>query len=219
MPSQRPRGRTSSAITQAATEPANPPVSAPRRQQILDTAAAVFAEKGIASTTVRDISEQVGIYSGSLYHYFKSKEEIIAGVLEPIVASQVAALERIMATTDDPVEILSQAVVAAVSQTAANPDAARILQQNGSQLGNYRGLDDLVRERRSLRLAVEKVIADGVTDGHFRPDVDPQVASMVFFDGALGAYRHLEPVGRHDVETLARQLIAITVFGLCSNGG
>lgn len=214
MPSQRPRDRTAIAITPASTEPTNPPVNASRRQQILDTAAAVFAEKGIASTTVRDISEQVGIYSGSLYHHFKSKEEIVAGILAPIVASQVAALERIMAATDDPVEILSRAVVAAVSQTAANPDAARIIQQNGSQLGNYRGLDDLVRERRSLRLTVEKVIADGVTNGHFRPDVDPQVAAMVFFDGVLGAYRHLEPAGRHDVDTLAQQLIAITVLGL-----
>jgi AcrR family transcriptional regulator len=205
---------TRTGIIPAVTEPTNPPVNASRRQQILDTAAAVFAEKGIASTTVRDISEQVGIYSGSLYHHFKSKEEIVAGILEPIVASQVAALERIMATTDDPVEILSRGVVAAVSQTAANPDAARILQQNGSQLGNYRGLDDLVRERRSLRVAVEKVIADGVANGHFRPDVDPQVAATVFFDGVLGAHRHLEPVGRHDVETLAQQLTAITVLGL-----
>ncbi len=124
MPSQRPRDRTAIAITPASTEPTNPPVNASRRQQILDTAAAVFAEKGIASTTVRDISEQVGIYSGSLYHHFKSKEEIVAGILAPIVASQVAALERIMAATDDPVEILSRAVAAAVSQTAANPDAA-----------------------------------------------------------------------------------------------
>jgi len=214
MQPQPERDRT--AITPAVTEATNSPASASRRQQILDIAAAVFAEKGIASTTVRDISEQVGIYSGSLYHHFKSKEEIVAGILEPIVASQVAALERIMATTDDPIEILSQGVVAAVAQTAANPDAARILQQNGSQLSNYRGLDDVVRQRRSLRDAVEKVISDGVANGHFRPDVDPQVASMIFFDGVIGAYRHLKPVGEHDVETLARQLIAITVLGLRS---
>ena len=93
MPSQPERGRTATAITPAVTEPTNSPASASRRQQILDTAAAVFAEKGIASTTVRDISEQVGIYSGSLYHHFKSKEEIVAGILAPVVASQVAALE------------------------------------------------------------------------------------------------------------------------------
>jgi AcrR family transcriptional regulator len=199
----------------AVTESTNPPANATRRQQILDTAAAVFAEKGIASTTVRDISEQVGIYSGSLYHHFKSKEEIVAGILEPVVASQVAALEHITSTTNDPVEILSQAVVAAVAQTAANPVAARILQQNGSQLSKYRGLDDLVVQRRSLRTAIETVIVDGVAAGAFRADVDPKVAATAYFDGVVGAYRHLAPAGDHDVTTLAQQLIAITVLGLC----
>ena len=218
MPPQPNQGHTAHTVDPAVTEPTNTPASTSRRQQILDTAAAVFAEKGIASTTVRDISDQVGIYSGSLYHHFKSKDEIVAGILEPIVASQAATLERIIAETDDPVEILSQGVVAAVTQTAAHPDAAWILQQNGSQLGNYRGLDDLVLQRRSLRHTIEKVISDGVARGHFRPDVDPQVASMIFFDGVLGAYRHLEPVGDHDVETLAHQLIAITVHGLCPHG-
>ncbi len=123
MPPQPNQGHTAHTVDPAVTEPTNTPASTSRRQQILDTAAAVFAEKGIASTTVRDISDQVGIYSGSLYHHFKSKDEIVAGILEPIVASQAATLERIIAETDDPVEILSQGVVAAVTQTAAHPDA------------------------------------------------------------------------------------------------
>ena len=186
-----------------------------RRQLILDTATSVFAEKGIVATTVRDISERYGIHSGSLYHHFKSKEEIIAEILVPIVASQIETFDHILSQTDDPTEILSRSIAAAVAQTAANPDVARILQHNEFQIRDYPGLDEVVRQRRAMRQRIEHVIAEGISNGQFRPDVDPRVASMVFFDGVLGAYRHLKPFGDYNAEELTRQLTALTLQGLC----
>ena len=84
-----------------------PSKSALRRLAILDTATTLFAEKGIIATTVRDISKQAGMLSGSLYHHFASKEEMIAEVLAPVVKSQVDAFDRIAQDTDDPVDIRS----------------------------------------------------------------------------------------------------------------
>lgn len=66
-----------------------------------------------------------------------------------------------------------------------------------------------------MRTAIETVIVDGVAAGAFRADVDPKVAATAYFDGVVGAYRHLAPAGDHDVTTLAQQLIAITLLGLC----
>jgi TetR/AcrR family transcriptional regulator, cholesterol catabolism regulator len=190
-----------------------------RRQMILDTATTVFAEKGIVATTVRDISERYGIQSGSLYHHFKSKEEMIAEILLPIVTSQVETFDRISAETDDPIETLSRAITAAVAQTAAKPDVARILRNSEYQIRDYAGLDEVVRLRRALRQRIERVVADGISRGQFRPDVDPRVASMVFFDGVLGAYRHLKPNGDYTAEELTQQLIALTLQGLRLVGG
>ena len=59
-----------------------------RRDEILAHAAKLFSERGIAATTVRDIADEVGILSGSLYHYFDSKDaianEIVVRFLEDL---------------------------------------------------------------------------------------------------------------------------------------
>ena len=188
--------------------------NAPRRQEILDAATIVFAAKGIVATTVRDISDRCGIHSGSLYHHFKSKEEMIAEILVPVVASLLETFDHIATQTDDPVEILRRGIAAAVKQTASNPDVARILQQNEQQIRDYPGLDEIVRQRRSIRERIERAISDGISSSTFRSDIDPRVASMMLFDSVLGAYRHLEPTGSYNAEQLTQQLIALNLQGL-----
>jgi AcrR family transcriptional regulator len=53
------------------------------RRRILDTATALFAERGYAGTTIRDISERLGMTKGSLYYHFTSKEDLLFALLEP----------------------------------------------------------------------------------------------------------------------------------------
>ena len=52
-----------------------------RRQAILACAAELFATRGVAATTVRQIADEVGILSGSLYHHFESKEAIVDEII------------------------------------------------------------------------------------------------------------------------------------------
>lgn len=65
-----------------------------RRGELLELAAAMFAERGLRATTVRDIADGAGILSGSLYHHFASKEEMVDELLRgflggPLTAQQV----------------------------------------------------------------------------------------------------------------------------------
>ena len=52
------------------------------RGRLLSAAAQLFREKGFDRTTVRDIAAAVGIQSGSIFHHFKSKEDILYSVME-----------------------------------------------------------------------------------------------------------------------------------------
>jgi AcrR family transcriptional regulator len=53
-----------------------------RRTQLIDTALEVFAEKGVEGTTVKDLAEAAGVAQGLLYHYFRSKEDLLRAALE-----------------------------------------------------------------------------------------------------------------------------------------
>ncbi|MEO5899125.1 MAG: helix-turn-helix domain-containing protein, partial [Ilumatobacteraceae bacterium] len=67
----------------AATSPTPRRNRSARRDELLRIASRVFATKGIAAATVRDIAQEAGILSGSLYHHFTSKEEMVREIITP----------------------------------------------------------------------------------------------------------------------------------------
>ena len=69
-----------------------------RRDELLDLAATMFAERGLRATTVRDIADSAGILSGSLYHHFSSKEEMVDEVLRGFLDWLFGRYEEIVAT-------------------------------------------------------------------------------------------------------------------------
>jgi TetR/AcrR family transcriptional regulator, cholesterol catabolism regulator len=205
------------AVTSTGKSPTAP--SSTRRQQILDTATAVFAEKGILAATVRDISERAGILSGSLYHHFASKEEMITEILEPVVRAQIDEFDHIVAHHDDPTEILRLVIAAEIAQSARTPQVARIFRQDEHHISALGGLDEVVRQRRAMRARVESVITNGINAGQFGSDCDPRVTSLALFDLTLGAYRHLKPFGRYSTEALTKSIIDLLMQGLVVGGG
>ena len=72
-----------------------PDVSEERKDQILDAAAVVFAEKGVHESRMDDIVEKSGLSKGSLYWYFKSKDEILLGIFERMFAREFNELEKL----------------------------------------------------------------------------------------------------------------------------
>jgi len=68
-----------------------------RRDDVLEAAAALFASKGYAATSIRDIAQQVGILSGSLYYHFASKEELLLEAHARGVAQVTEAVEGALA--------------------------------------------------------------------------------------------------------------------------
>lgn len=68
--------------------------------RLLAIAAKLFNQKGYANTTVRDIAAEAGIQSGSLFHHFKNKEEILFGVMNEVVIAMDEALAETLQEAD-----------------------------------------------------------------------------------------------------------------------
>lgn len=71
------------------------------RGKLLSAAARLFREQGYERTTVRDIAALVGIQSGSLFHHFRSKEEILKAVMVDVIRFNTERLRSAMESTDD----------------------------------------------------------------------------------------------------------------------
>ncbi len=70
------------------------------RGKLLQTAAHLFRSKGYERTTVRDLAGAVGIQSGSIFHHFKSKDEILRSVMEETIRYNTALMHAALAETD-----------------------------------------------------------------------------------------------------------------------
>jgi AcrR family transcriptional regulator len=75
-----------------------------RRADLIRVSARLFREKGFDGTTIRDIADAVGMRSGSPFYHFKSKQEILAAVMEEGLVAGLEATEKIMSTTQAPRE-------------------------------------------------------------------------------------------------------------------
>ncbi|PPE70130.1 TetR family transcriptional regulator [Caldimonas thermodepolymerans] len=76
------------------------------RERILNAAARLFRVRGFNGTPVRDIAEEVGILSGSLFHHFQSKEEILLEIMREAAYSACLQAEKIMQEESDPLRQL-----------------------------------------------------------------------------------------------------------------
>ncbi|MGH9051142.1 MAG: TetR/AcrR family transcriptional regulator, partial [Acidimicrobiia bacterium] len=116
--------------------PAAPAVSA-RREEILAIAAELFAEKGFATTTVREIADTAGILSGSLYHHFDSKESMVDEILRTFLDEILARYRAAVAEGDDPAKILRELVRAAFSALGTHRAAVAVMINEFNLLVQY----------------------------------------------------------------------------------
>lgn len=82
------------------------PLHSEAKTRILRAAARLFVGQGYARTTVRDLARAVGIQSGSLFHHFQSKEEILVVVMAEVIERNLERMHSAIATTRSPIERL-----------------------------------------------------------------------------------------------------------------
>jgi TetR/AcrR family transcriptional regulator, cholesterol catabolism regulator len=153
-----------------------------RRGQILAAAAEMFARKGIRSTTVREIGDSVGILSGSLYHYFASKddmvEEIMVSFLDAIRARYTAVLARGLG----PAESLREFVLTSLQLAREQPDATALYQNELRYLREEPRFKKVLASASEVQNAWLAIIEQGVADGSFRADIAPRVFHRLIRD-------------------------------------
>lgn len=146
-----------------------------RRAQILDRSAELFAAKGIAATTVREIGEAAGVFSGSLYHYFKSKNAIVAELLSGFMSDIEARFNLIEATASTPIEVVRGLIRETLTVIELHPYPTAIYQNDRNYLRDQGLLDPVDEASRGIREHWLTAIRLGVEESVFRSDITPEI--------------------------------------------
>lgn len=186
---------------------------ASRRDELLQIAARVFAQKGIASATVRDIAQEAGILSGSLYHHFTSKEEMVKEIIGGDT-SGAATYRAIIDAAASSTEALRECVRSAVGWVAEHPDVARIVRNDAQYIRESPALAESEAARQSNRLIWLDVVETGIANGEFRDDLDADLVVRAMWDAVLASIRWFPPLGTSDPTYVGDQLASFYLGGL-----
>jgi AcrR family transcriptional regulator len=105
-----------------------------RKQEVLETAARLFARHGYEATSMRDIAGEVGMLAGSLYYHFRSKEELVAATHGLGVRQIIEAVSLAIDRLDDPWRRLEAACVAQLECLLGGSDFAAVVRQEFSRV-------------------------------------------------------------------------------------
>lgn len=182
-----------------------------RRQEIIKAAAQVFAEKGYANTTTRELAEAADMAEGTLYNYFEGKREILLAILDEMREPFDTLLQDThkLQTREDFVKVVEKGLTIFVTQL----DFTRTLLTE-------MWVDDIILEDfvtgrlQHIGQAVQVFITKGIEAGKFRV-MDPQTTALMI----LGVFMALlmpvlrgkmpmpSPLERHDMAQTAVDLL------------
>lgn len=145
---------------------------------ILATAAVLFDEQGYGQVSLQDIAEAIGIARPSLYHYFASKESILAALVERATQAREAIISTIESTDDGPMSRLRMLLRRIGESISVDPAGLRLTLNNQGVLPpDVRRRS--VRSRRQLFELLVKILTEGADAGVLRPMDEHQVASTM----------------------------------------
>jgi TetR/AcrR family fatty acid metabolism transcriptional regulator len=154
---------------------------ADRRRQILAAAVKVFAEKGFHASRVGDIAEEAGIAYGLVYHYFKSKEDLLETIFRTTWTEMLARVHEVEEAGVPAAEAVRQVTALLLRTWRRDPDLVRVLVR---EVTRNQHVQREIEEITEAMEALERIVRRGQETGEFRVDLDSRLAAVVFY-GAL----------------------------------
>ena len=185
-----------------------------KREAILRAATKVFAGNGYFNSKVSDIAGAAGIADGTVYLYFKSKDDILHSIFDRAMAEFIAEGKQELAKLDDPVAKLRRIAELHLGKLGADRDMAIVFQVE------LRGSTKFMQEFSAAGFAeyldiIRVTIDDGQRAGVFRDDIKPIVCAKILY-GALDEMvtNWILSKHRYPLEPMANEVLKIFFGGI-----
>ena len=184
---------------------------------ILRTAARIFAEKGYHPTTMRDISRETQVSLAGLYHYCRSKEELLFLIQDNCFGRVLARLQERLRETSEPIEKLRLVIENHLSFFAANMAEMKVLSHEAESLGGDLYNHVSTRKDKYTQLA-RQILRELQETQQSQESIDLTVATYALFGMMNWIYNWYDPHGKLKVSDLASNVMKLFLNGFVPNG-
>jgi TetR/AcrR family transcriptional regulator, fatty acid metabolism regulator protein len=189
-----------------------------KRTAILDAATATFAKHGFFGAQVADIARAAGIAAGTVYLYFRSKDEILTSIFDRTMREAIAEGRAALAELDHPVERLRRIARLHLARLGRDRNLAIVFQVELRQTTKF--MEQFSKSGFADYLAlIQETIEDGQARGVIRKAINARTASKVVF-GALDemATNWILSRRRYTLEDQADEIVDLLVGGFGTPG-
>ena len=172
-----------------------------KRRDILRSAARAFKKKGYSATTMEDIASELLMTQGSLYYYFKSKEEILFACHEYSMEHILASLDWVSATDATAASKIRTLVAEHVAVLMDDLQGSAMALEFTALAEPY--FSKIIRLRDQYERGLREIIREGVESGEFVP-VNPRLSGFMVLGAINWIARWLDPTGPLTAETVAQ---------------
>ena len=189
-----------------------------KRQVLLDAAVRVFARQGFHGSRVGDIAEEAGVAHGLLYHYFRSKDEVLATIFRENWRQLLERFHGVEQSPEAAVEQLGGVAKILLRTWRNNPDLVRVMVREVARSPQLQGQIEEIREAFAT---IQRIVERGQARGELRRDLDARLASWIFY-GALeelltGWVLGELPDGDDEVARAERAVVDVVCGGLAGS--
>jgi len=149
-------------------------------QKIIQAATHVFASKGFYNSKVSDIAREADVADGTIYLYFKNKDDILISIFEYSMDTFISSVEQTLAGLKDPIEKLNRFIFLHLELVQNNQDVAQVLQIELRQSSKF------MKEYAATKFVdylniISKILEEGQGSGVFKKDINPMIVKRAIF--------------------------------------
>jgi AcrR family transcriptional regulator len=185
-----------------------------RRHEILQAAAALFRDKGLAETTVADIAAAVGTDRTTIYYYAGSKDEIFDELVREVFIDGLANGQRVQDRDASPRQKLHDLLVELMASFEAHYPIPYIFAREDVRQLPAESVELIVGYARGYNRIVRAVLEEGLADGSFTSKLSPSVLAHSLIGIVSWSYRWYQPGGDLSAQEIGEGLAALVLDGL-----
>lgn len=186
-----------------------------KKEIIINAAIKVFAGKGFFNSKVADVAKEAGVADGTIYLYFKNKDDLLISLFETKMEEILIRFNRILQQDIPPPEKLEQFIQLHFQLIQEDQDLAEVFQVELRQSSKF--LKDYHNQKFIDFLGIiEHIIREGKEGGYFRPDIKINTMKIAIF-GALDELARewiLNQDQKHELRDYASELAKTFIKGL-----
>ena len=184
---------------------------------VLKTSAAIFAEKGYHSTSIRDIARATEMSLSGLYYYFKSKDELLFLIQDYCFSTVIEDCHKLLDGVDDPVHRLKLLIENHLHYFVHNMNEMKVLSHEANSISG--DLFKKVNSKKRQYVDLVMALLEEIAREHRVRGVDLRVATFSLFGMMNWIYNWYNPRKDVNVAGLAQNITRIFLSGLLGDKG